>query len=257
MWTKLVFEVILLLIVGLIGIIGNVLLTKSFLKIEEKLNFHLLMMTLAVYDTIYITLCALVFSIPEVFEDYRNNGNLLLIVPTALPIIQIALTGSVYCTVAISLERYLTVCHPFYLASKRWSAKRYIIPIIVFSLLYNASRFFELRTNCNLSNYQEMQNTTIYQNRNGKKDMASITDELENQTLGSVLEKTESINISFTEKSILKHNTNPSCKIELTSLRKNQYYYSIYIIGLNFVFNGLIPLLLASLVQQISISYII
>ena len=244
MWTKLVFEVILLLIVGLIGIIGNILLIKSFLKIEEKLNFHLLMMTLAVYDTIYITLCALVFSIPEVFEDYRNNGNLLLIVPTALPIIQIALTGSVYCTVAISLERYLTVCHPFYLASKRWSAKRYIIPIIVFSLLYNASRFFELRTNCNLSNHQEIQNTTIYQNRNGKKNVASITDELENQTLGSVLEKTESINITFTEKSLLKNNWNPSCKVELTSLRKNQYYYSIYIIGLNFVFNGLIPLLL-------------
>ena len=137
-------------------------------------------MTLAVYDTLYITLCALVFSIPEVFEDYRNNGNLLFVVPTALPIIQIALTGSVYCTVAISLERYLTVCHPFYLASKRWSAKRYIIPIIVFSLLYNASRFFELRTNCNLSNYQEIQNTTICHNQNEIKSLATTAVELEN-----------------------------------------------------------------------------
>ena len=156
MWTKFVFEVILLLIVGLIGIIGNVLLIKMFLKIEAKLNFHLLMITLAIYDTLYITLCALVFSIPELFQDYSNNGTHLYIVPIAIPIIQVALTGSVYCTIAISLERYLTVCHPFYLASKRWSAKRYIIPIMVFSLVYNAPRFLEMRTKCSLSNYEDL-----------------------------------------------------------------------------------------------------
>ena len=30
-------------------------------------------------------------------------------------------------------------------------------------------------------------------------------------------------------------------EFELTSMRRNTYYYSIYIIGMNFIFNGLIP----------------
>ena len=30
-------------------------------------------------------------------------------------------------------------------------------------------------------------------------------------------------------------------EVELTSLRKNKYYYTIYIIGLNLLFNGVIP----------------
>ena len=59
---------------------------------------------------------------------------------------QIALTGSIYSTLAITIERYLIVCHPFYTVSHNWSAKRYIIPICAWSLLYNFPKFFELYT---------------------------------------------------------------------------------------------------------------
>jgi hypothetical protein len=31
-----------------------------------------------------------------------------------LPLVHIGLTGSVYLTVAVALERYTTVCHPFF-----------------------------------------------------------------------------------------------------------------------------------------------
>jgi len=34
--------------------------------------------------------------------------------PFVLPLAQIGLTGSIYLTMAITLERYFTVCHPFY-----------------------------------------------------------------------------------------------------------------------------------------------
>ena len=30
-------------------------------------------------------------------------------------------------------------------------------------------------------------------------------------------------------------------EVELSMLRKNKYYYTIYIVGLNFVFNGILP----------------
>jgi hypothetical protein len=60
---------------------------------------------------------------------------------------QIALTGSIYSTLAITVERYLTVCHPFYTVSHRWTAKHYVAPIVAFSFLYNIPKFFELYTN--------------------------------------------------------------------------------------------------------------
>lgn len=59
---------------------------------------------------------------------------------------QIGLTGSIYFTMAITVERYLTVCHPFYKLSHEWPAKAYIIPIFLFSFLYNIPKFFELKT---------------------------------------------------------------------------------------------------------------
>ena len=69
--------------------------------------------------------------------------------------IQISLTGSVYTTVAVSVERFLTVCcsyrHSVASASPDGSASKmfhlsYTVPIILFSFLFNTTRFFELST---------------------------------------------------------------------------------------------------------------
>ena len=69
--------------------------------------------------------------------------------------IQISLTGSVYTTVAVSVERFLTVCcsyrHSVASAAPDGSASRmfhlsYTVPIIAFSFLFNTTRFFELNT---------------------------------------------------------------------------------------------------------------
>ena len=127
-----VFEVVLVIIFGSFGVIGNILLIKHFVNTEPKVNFHKLMITLAVYDTLYIVLCFVAFSIKELSEDYTKMGFHQHIAPKAVPLIQVTLTGSVYCTLCISLERYLTVCHPFYVASHKWPAKRLIIPIVIF-----------------------------------------------------------------------------------------------------------------------------
>jgi len=247
MLVEYVIEVFLLTVVGCLGIIGNCWLLGMFARLQAKLNFHKLMMTLAVYDNLYIVLCMMIFSLPEIVEDYKKLGYHFYIAPKALAVMQISLTGSVYCTVCISIERYLTVCHPFYISAKHWSSKRYIIPIIIFSVLYNVSRFFELRTEYDGSQEKDIQILQNLQNIDGPHNTLNVKNitHLDNVTNKYPDVLSESGRISSDDLPQIVNEEQNSQKynysMELTVMRMNKYYYSIYIIGLNFVVHGLIP----------------
>ena len=242
MWTVFVFEGVLVMILGGFGILGNCVLVGLFVKLRNKLNFHRLMITLAIYDIIYILLCIIVFAVPQISEEYKTQGYHFYIAPKSVPMMQIALTGSVYCTVSVSFERYMAVCHPFLIAGKNWSAKRYIIPIVVFSVLYNAAHFFEMRTKYIGFHNQSMSFNATYAESVLVEEISEekLTDENSISSFSPprndnyVLENCQSATDNFNQPQY-------KYKVELTMMRKNKYYYSIYIIGLNFVFNGLIP----------------
>ena len=222
MWTKFVFEVLLLTIFGVLGLIGNVSLVRMFLKSEVRLNFHLIMILLALYDTLLIVSFMLVISIPDISLEYKTHGLYYSIGPIAMPLLQVSITGSAYCTICVSFERYMTVCHPFYMASKSWSAKRYIIPVIVFSFLYNTSRFFEFYTQrVYLDKDQIFENGITL---DGKHTV-------ENDEIGNYI-----------------------YQIGVSEFRENKYYIEIYIVAMNFIFNGVIPF--ASIVTLNSMVYL-
>ena len=222
MWTKFVFEVVLLTVFGVFGLIGNVTLVRMFLKSEVRLNFHLIMILLALYDTLLIVSFMLVIAIPDISLEYKTHGLYYSIGPIAMPLLQVAITGSAYCTICVSFERYMTVCHPFYMASKRWSAMRYIIPVIVFSFLYNTSRFFEFYTQrVYLDKDQIFENGTTLDGEHA-------------------VEKDEIGNYVY--------------QIGVSEFRENKYYIEIYIVAMNFIFNGIIPF--ASIITLNSMVYL-
>ena len=126
-----VFEVLLLGITGLLGLVGNITAIGMFVTMKKQLNFHRLMVMLLVFDTMLVFVNMLLFVTPYLSSRFKNQI-LAYIQPVAIPFAQISMTGSIYSTLAISIERYMIACKPFYMNSHKWSVKRYIIPIAVF-----------------------------------------------------------------------------------------------------------------------------
>ena len=71
-------------------------------------------------------------------DDYTFSVK-VYILPYILPIIHIALLGSIYSTVALAAERYITICHPFMryrcaLKKKYWVSQESLFEL--FSILH-------------------------------------------------------------------------------------------------------------------------
>jgi len=95
--------------VGIFGIIGNI---SGILWFSRKLiqkNFHQLMLSLAFCDLLYVLLSIFLFGLPSIFSNINKTSLYNNLVPVLLPSAQISLTGSIYLTLAIALERYTTV----------------------------------------------------------------------------------------------------------------------------------------------------
>ena len=138
---------------------------------------------------------------------------------------------------AISIERYLVICRPFYRISCSYSSKTAVAIIVCFSVVYNIPKFFEIEPlSITPSSVDTHYNLSIYNSTNDQM-----------------------------EKHLLQANNNSSISLKLgyriapTSLIRNPYYYQIYLVGFNIAFNGIVPflvltslnaLILEKLVQQ-------
>ena len=60
----------------------------------------------------YVVCSLLLFVIPQFSPAYAAYDNVRLL-PYLLPLAHIAILGSVYCTLAMTIERFLAVHYPF------------------------------------------------------------------------------------------------------------------------------------------------
>jgi hypothetical protein len=223
--TTFLFQVVFLTIIGVFGCVGNASMVIRFARIKKQLTFHRLMMMLSVCDTFLIVLSFLVFSLPALNEYYQDSilGH---IAPIVFPSAKTALTASIYSTLAIAVERYLIICHPFYAINHRLSATRYILFIIIFSIIYNLPRFFSLTT------------------------LTCPHKTLEPQLPGYNISKESISNTTHIIQTALSC-TPGLTEVRPTPLRLNYYYYSVYLFWMDLCVMELFPIIVLSVLNML------
>ena len=170
-----------------------------------------------------IVMDLLIFTVPLV--DYLFEMSIYqYVIKTAYTLLEVGVTGSIYSTIAVSAERYLVVCHPFYADSHHLSTKTHISLVSVFSLIYNIPTIFELQT---------------FACEKGMMDLSIQCQDLANIRSGFV---PEAHNCSY-EKVLLVP----------TELRCNKHYFLIYHVGLDLCFKCIIPFFTLSVLNCVII----
>ena len=158
---KFIFEGVILSIVGCLGIFGNAAAIAYFgHNKRRRQTFYGLMLVLAIVDLLLIVTCFFIFSLPQFSSTYKSSSVWHYTVMWVLPVAQICFTGNTYLTVAVSVERYLAICRPFFHRARSWSTQYFGIPILSFSILYNVPKFFELKWSPNESTAQNETNSS-------------------------------------------------------------------------------------------------
>jgi len=143
---------VLLNVIGLFGILGNVISMVILSRPQMKSSINYLLIGLARCDTVLIVTSILLFGLPVVYPATGHLFNYYfkvypLIAPVVYPIAMVSQTVSVYLTLTVTLERFVAVCHPLRARSlcTYGRARAYVVATIAFAVLYNVTRFLEVR----------------------------------------------------------------------------------------------------------------
>ncbi|KAH3863609.1 FMRFamide receptor-like [Dreissena polymorpha] len=160
-----IFWGIIMPIIGVIGFIGNILNIIVLFRMEMKSTTIYFLRTLVVTDTGIIIGCIMGLSSVSITQLYPENPGMVhftdVIYPHIYtPVNYIVMTLqfiNVWVTVAVAIERYISICHPFttvHICNKR-NAFILIGSIIFIAVGYNIPRWFAItvtacdnKTNC-------------------------------------------------------------------------------------------------------------
>ena len=141
---------VLLGVIGFFGILGNIGAVIYFsLKKNYKRTFEALMLWLAVWDNTFIICALLAYAVPEFlyYQGFESGEFSAYTIPWLVPIAQLASTCNILFTMAISIERYFVICKPLLHRARRGrSSTTYVLSLVLFAVIYNFTKFFELET---------------------------------------------------------------------------------------------------------------
>jgi len=165
---SLVLQGVFIPMVGSFGLAGNLLALKLLQSknLGIKATFRAVLTLLSIFDSIFILSFGLAFSMP-LLSDYWKSRVHPHITPWIFPLIQISLNGSTWTTVALTIERYISVLYPFTRLNR--SSAIYTIPVIVIAVVWNIPRFGELST-C----YAERNNTQTWRREDNATDIPEL-----------------------------------------------------------------------------------
>ena len=239
-------EGVLPIIIGIPGILGNVLASIILSGRSMRNSFNFLLIALAVYDSAYVIL-----DILQKRSELHSRFYIILFPYFLYPLEMIAMTGSILLTVAIAIERYTAVHYPISYRQTMKNAnamkKRvatYLIPVTIICIGFNVTKFLEMSYVCNDLDKTSRLNVTSINSSN--ETLRNYTDEY-----GNDIEYNNSS--SFTnEVSDIERKNNTSCdkttkepeyEITVTEFRKNPSY-AIHFNWFRFISIGVIPFIL-------------
>jgi hypothetical protein len=100
-------------IVSILSFSGNLVTIwiLQSLSLDMKTSFRHILVMLSAFDTTFSFLAAIIFSLP-ILSPAWNIWVHPLLLPWLLPGLQIALSGSIWSTVMVAVERYVSIVHP-------------------------------------------------------------------------------------------------------------------------------------------------
>ena len=141
-------EGVLQIILSLLGILGNIVSIFLLTRPELRSCFNQLLAVLASYDLLYL--------FTMMMESVKKLGletwiQIQLFPYILHPLNSVAMTGSIFMTIAVARERYIAVFQPIFYHKLRndkgthcMRILKYFIPITFFSVSFNLPKFFEI-----------------------------------------------------------------------------------------------------------------
>lgn len=115
-----------LMVVGCCGIVGNILTVAVLHRISLNNVFNQLIVVLACVDSIFAAFSVLNYSIQKAFKviQYTTPYYVHIWPVIVYPLQNITYSVTQFVTLAIAIERYMAICHPFLVQRSRSGASR-------------------------------------------------------------------------------------------------------------------------------------
>ena len=142
-------EGVIQIVINVIGIIANCIAIPVLLSRKLTNVFNRTLAILAVCDAIF-NLCDILESVRQYHGGGCSSLHIYLFPHVLYPLQNITMVASIYTTVVVALERYYAVTRPISAfvddGGGKWrKVLAFIIPVLVFSIIFNIPTFFEFR----------------------------------------------------------------------------------------------------------------